>query len=647
MTAREFFDRYGIALGVLVALVAVVAIVPGNASDQQIDTGFGSDSFSGDDGFDSGGDDFASPSIDPTTGDTIPFDSGFATGDGGGDVATGTGGTSGGGTADGSSTGGTTAPGGSTSGQAAQPGSPAPTPSGGGGAQFGTGPNCRPDGKQVGISFYMPPCVQWTPGSDNGGATFRGVSKDKVVVVRYLAQLDPGTEAILSGARLADDGPVVKRAYDQLRHYSNLHYETYGREIVFMDVEASGASESEEAMRADAIKITNDIKPFAVIDGNPAAPMPNILAQELARRGVLCLCTTSVSSQFYNELPPAIFSSLPTIDEYAGQTAEYIGKKLAGKNAEFAGDELNPLQDFKNTPRKYGLIYLNGARGKVDPEGARARDAMIRELARYGIQLSSQVGYIYDPGRNQADVTNVIAKMKGDGVTTIIPLWDPLYPILITQEATRQQYFPEWFIVGTGLSDTTTAGRLYDQQQWRHAFGISPLWVTWKDVPASAGYREYHHAKPDASNGEEGVLINVYRARIETLFRGFHMAGPNVTNDSYVRGLINTPPTGGTAGLPTRFVTRQFPTEIKDFVEVWYGADDTGPDERGEMGRGVIWKTNQGKRYRPGQWDASQSRAFDKNGVIHVSNDPPGGTDAPHERDGHTHPTDKRCLSCR
>ena len=40
--------------------------------------------------------------------------------------------------------------------------------------------------------------------------------------------------------------------------------------------------------------------------------------------------------------------------------------------------------------------------------------------------------------------------------------WDPLSPILITREMTRQQYFPENLITGSGLSDTTTAGRLYD-----------------------------------------------------------------------------------------------------------------------------------------------------------------------------------------
>jgi hypothetical protein len=48
---------------------------------------------------------------------------------------------------------------------------------------------------------------------------------------------------------------------------------------------------------------------------------------------------------------------------------------------------------------------------------------------------------------------------------------------------------PDAVVVGTGLADTTTAGRLYDERQWRNAFGISPLWVTWETVARSPGAR--------------------------------------------------------------------------------------------------------------------------------------------------------------
>ncbi len=624
MTTKDFVDRYGVALGVLAALALIVVLLPGNVDERAVSTGFGGDDFAVD------------PTADPFGAGPVSTAPGPGTASDGttaGSEATGTRTTTGSPTSPGTGSDGTGAPGGQTPGTGPGGGSPSP-----GTPQAGATNPCRSDGRQPGISVHMPPCSTWT-GGDNGGATFRGVTADTITIVKYRAQLDPGTEAILAGAQLGDPKEVVDRAMRALLAYNNAHMETYGRTVEFVNVDASGPSESEEAMRADAVRIANDIKPFAVLEADPSAGIPLILAQELAQRGVACFCTTSSASQTYTELPPLIFSELPTIDEYAAHSAEYIGKKLEGRPAEYAGDDQTVGQTFRTRTRKYGLIYLEGARGKVEPTAVRARDAFRREMAKYGIGPDRlvEVGYIYDPGRNQADMTNIIAKMKGEGVTTILPVWDPLTPIILTQEATRQQYFPEWFIVGTGLSDTTTAGRLYDQAQWQNAFGISPLWVTWESVPASPGYREAHHGDPTLGEGEEGVLINIYRERIETMFTGIHMAGPNLTNETLVQGLYSYPPTGGTPGAPLQFFTRQLPTEIKDFTEVWYDVSATGPDERGQNGSGVIWKARSGQRYQLGQWTADPSRAFLREDVLQVSDDPPGGGDFPHEADGHTH----------
>jgi len=604
VTLRQFVDRYGVALGVILGLAIVVAVLPGNATDQRLSAGGGDFS---------AGEDLAGGELgaDATT-----------------DVATGTDGAA---ATDGGATGG------ATTGGAAAPAAP-------GGVRFGSGPDCREDGRQKGITLYMPPCAEWA-GGDNGGATFQGVSADKITVVRWVGNVDPATRAILQGAELSDEPAKVTQIMDALRVYSNQHYQTYGREVVFVDYPASGPSENDEAMKRDAINIAAK-KPFAVIVGDPAAPMPTTLFRDLAQRNILCMCSTSLSEEFYQSLPPMLWSSLPSINLYAKHTAEYIGKRLAGKPAQFAGDELNPTQRYRTQNRKFGLIYLEGVRGKVDPEGRRGADIMLRELAKWGVNIprSSQVGYIYDPGRNQADVTALIAKMKNEGVTTIIPIWDPLYPILITKEATNQLYFPEWFMVGTGLSDTTSAGRLYDQSQWRHAFGISPLWVTWETVARSTGAREYHHGLPGRPQGDEGVLVNIYRAGIQTLFRGIHMAGPNLTYESWIRGTLSYPKTGGRPAAPLVFLTRENPTEIQDFVEVFYAASASGPDERGNQGNGMVMKVDGGRRYQVGQWPTSPPRAFDMNGAIAVSDNPPGGGDPPHEQDGHTHKT--RCLSC-
>ncbi|MBW3536083.1 MAG: asparagine synthase (glutamine-hydrolyzing), partial [Gemmatimonadetes bacterium] len=116
---------------------------------------------------------------------------------------------------------------------------------------------------------------------------------------------------------------VPDLVYDALRRYYNNHYQTFGREVVFVEVTASGESTNDAAMRADAVKIADEIGAFATFTGNALAPIPTVLARELAQRGVICICTTSLSSRFYNELPPLIWSSLPTMNEYAVHAAEY------------------------------------------------------------------------------------------------------------------------------------------------------------------------------------------------------------------------------------------------------------------------------------------------------------------------------------
>jgi hypothetical protein len=487
-----------------------------------------------------------------------------------------------------------------------------------------------------GIARYMPPCLSFT--GDNGGATARGVTADSVKVIRFVSQTDPATEAILKSTKLADDPPVVTRAFQALFSFANHHYETYGREVQYEEYQASGKDSDDEAMRADAKRIAEEKKAFAVIGG------PKVLGQELAARGVVCICTVGLSSQFYKENPPYIFGSLPTADEVAMHTGEFIGKRLKGKPAKWAGDEYNPTQQFKTKERKFGLIYIEGSEGRVDPEGKRIRDAMVRELGKYGVTLAAEASYLYDPGRNQQDMTTMIAKMSAAGVTTVIVVVDPLTPIIFTAEATRQNYFPEWFITGTGLSDTTTAGRLYDQRQWSHAFGISPLWVTWDDVKQSEGYREFHHGMPGMQPGDEGVLINIYRAPVQQLFIGIHMAGPKLTADTFTQGEYNYPHTGGTAAAPLVYVTRDFPTQIKDFTEVWFGANQQGKDERGEQGTGMMMKVDGGTRYEAGHWPSTDPKAFDPNGAIAVSDNPQGGGPFPHEQDGHTH--SGKCMSC-
>ena len=593
LTLREILDRYGPTLALVAALVLLVAIFPTTRNgrvESEITSAQGG------------------------------VDVGAAAG---GAAETAAGATGGGGKSVGKLTSGTSATGGSV-------------PEGGGSGAIATGPKaaagkkvCREDGRQRGISRYLPPCVALF-GSNNGGSTARGVHADSITVVRYMAQVNAATQAALIAAGADDNREDQDRMDAALVDYFNWHYETYGREVKIITMDATGESSNDSAMRADAKTIADKHKAFAVWGA------PDTLAEELAARDVICICTTSLSDRFYAAHRDHIFSSLPSSEEYSAAMAEYVGKRLYGKVAKHAG------AGSQNLPRKFGLVYLEATSSGPRRHAKEIREFFVNELKKYGVNDVKTVGYSSDLAQAQEQTTNVVSQMREARVTSIIFLGDPLFPIFLTKEATRQTYFPEWLITGTALTDTTFFGRTYDQSQWSHAFGISPLWVFWVDVSGSAGYREYHHARPGSNRGDEGVSINVRRSPIQWLFQGIHMAGPNLTPKTFAQGMYNFPRTGGVPDAPLVFFTPTHPNAIKDFTEVWWNPTGSGRDETGKDGPGTLMKVAGGKRYLTGTWPRTEPKVFVREGAVYTKDHP----QPKHEQDGHKHDLKQRCLSC-
>ena len=405
--------------------------------------------------------------------------------------------------------------------------------------------------------------------------------------------------------------------------------------------DATGAADNDEASRSDAIKMAEELNAFAVLGAGTVA------TAELARRGVVCMCTTTLSREYYGTLPPYVFSSLPTSEGYGEMAAEYVGKRLAGRNANWAGDAV-----FKTSPRRFGYIWYEGELGRADPIRKISHDNFVQELAKYNVSLSGDFGYLFDIAKAPDQADAMVAKFRQEKVSTVILGVDPLYPIFFTQSATKNNYNPEWIILGTALSDTTFFGRTYDKKQMQAAFGISPLYVSWADVRSSPGWKEYHHADPTKDPNDTGpnngrVAVNVNRSSVAILFSGIQMAGPKLDQDTFSQGLLNLPAIGGTPARPLIKFTRQDPTAIKDFNEIFWDSTFPGRDEVNKDGVGAFLHVDGGKRYQKGQWPETDPKVFNRDGAIFTSDNPPGGPQAlPHDADGHKHDPAKRCLSC-
>src|SRR5690606_8481563 len=140
--------------------------------------------------------------------------------------------------------------------------------------------------------------------------------------------------------------------YEAFLPYFEEFYETYGRKVELIVYEGTGNAIDEVAARADAVKIAQEIQPFAVWEG---PLLTDAFADELAAQGILNIGLAGGGFQpdYYAERSPYLIQVGQSPGQNRVHLAEYIGKRLAGDPAVHAGDEA-----FHDQERKFGLIYL-------------------------------------------------------------------------------------------------------------------------------------------------------------------------------------------------------------------------------------------------------------------------------------------------
>lgn len=484
-----------------------------------------------------------------------------------------------------------------------------------------TSTECDPATGRVAIpSVYAPPCVPDFSG-DNGGATYQGVTADSIKIAVYLPQEDPASGAILDAAGVDDSLEQIEQTFRDYVAMFEAHYETYGRKIELVFVVASGPDADDASARADAIKVATEIKAFMSWGGRV---LTNAYQDELAARGVPCICTKSPPQGYYDEHAPLYYSLLMGGNQAYTHRAEYIGKMVFGKKAQWSGDPLMQQQT-----RKIGLVYTETAAGDIKP----AVDFFEEELKKYGAHLDDRIGILLDIPRMQEQARTIITRLKEKGITSVAVATTFLDPIFLTSEATRQGYFPEWLVIGCALTDTAVWARLYDQGQWSHAFGLSQL--AGRVVPTKtdpwALYQWHYDGKTPPADDTFAVMY----APTSIFFIGLHLAGPKLDPTTFRNGLFSYPPSGG--GITTPLMswgdhgiwgfTDWSPFD--DATEVWWDGAVRGPDETGADGQGMYRYVDGGRRYLPGQWPTRPPKAFDPNGTVVIYEDTPESDRAP------------------
>jgi hypothetical protein len=425
--------------------------------------------------------------------------------------------------------------------------------------------------------FFRTECFAEFDG-DNGGETSDGVTADSIKVVAWLPNDDDPIMGIVRQALgINDTVDEIRETYEGLVQTMQDYYQTYGRTVDLEFVESSGSMLDPVASRADAVEAASK-HPFAVL-GGPL--LGSAWTDELHARGVVCLFCPGIPDE-----APSSFGILPSGGQIDTHVAAYVKAKLLGRPAEFAGDAL------QDEDRTFGILYQgsdNAANGMKD------------HLEDEGVDVAEVVAYPLDPTRAQELAASGIARLKEAGVTSVIVHADPITLPAFLNEATEQDWFPEWVLAAYQFSDSSVFGRTFDQQQWEHAFGISflPPQAPPEITPPYRLYEWYHGEPPPADNS----LILTYPS-VALLFTGLEYAGPDLTVEHFRDGLFAWPPTPRAVTEPsvdygTDLWGQEDYAGIDDMVELWWDPTAEGKDENGDEGRGHYRYVDGGRRYMP------------------------------------------------
>lgn len=471
--------------------------------------------------------------------------------------------------------------------------------------RYDWGSHCDPKTGRLAIpSVYAPPCVPEWGGSkpwvdqggkaltSNGGATAPGVTATTITVALYQPSPQDIT-ATLQAFGVMDPPSVAEQGVEDLISAGNGIYQLYGRKVVFKTFQATGDGRSPGPARADAVKVAEDLHAFASIGG---PTQTGAYQDELARKGVLCIaCGYSTPDAAYQRDAPYAWGELASPDQLLFGVFDFGAKNLFGKKAVFAGDP-----KFRKETRVFGIVHYE----QDPPVFGQLQAEAVKRYAAKGEKARVILPYLLDLNALASQAQAIIGKLKRDGVTSVVFLGDPLMPKYLTEQATKQDYHPEWIITGTVFTDSTAAGRLYDQSQWAHAFGASSLPARTRPQLSEPWrlYRWWFGRDPVAQK-----TLPLMGPVIQQLFLGIDLAGPRLTAKTYAGAMFSYPPSGGgpttpriSFGFHGLFPQADY-VGVDDFTNVWWDANAVGPDEQNKVGKGMWRYAAGGQRLHLGE----------------------------------------------
>ncbi len=329
-----------------------------------------------------------------------------------------------------------------------------------GGPPAGDTSHCK-GGRQFdpAIDFYAPPCVPSFSG-DNGGATYQGVTQDKITIVRYLGKGNDAVDAILKAQDAFVEVDQYKAFHVAATKFINANYELYGRQVEIKTVQGSCETipPAVACLRNEMKEIVTGNKPYFVYWNTSLC---SGCFDELSKQRTPNAGGWHFRDSFSQARKPYHWDVQMSGTKMAQHTGRFWCAQLAGRPAIYAGSG-NPAQNLRDNPRVIGVISTDDPENKGTVEGELAA-----ELAKCGTSIGDHK-YFYEQNITTADQQRRAAVLRmnpvGSGekaATSVLCFCDLVAPSFLYSEEQQQNYYPENIVVGSGFMDTDAASQAY------------------------------------------------------------------------------------------------------------------------------------------------------------------------------------------
>ena len=447
---------------------------------------------------------------------------------------------------------------------------------------------CYGDPPRQTESLYSALCVPAWTGTDNGGDTSRGVTKDEIRVAVGVP-LDSTVEA--DGPKLErefsiDDGED-ERVLKAWQLYFNDRFEFYGRYLQFYPIKVSTTDEDQARAAVRSIHtVTGGAFAFITTYGSTNAATTNVAVEEK----LITFAFDNNPVDYYKNTHPYVYGFDMDSWQTRGIGAELLCKQYVGQPPTMNGQK-DPTFDY-GAPRKWGLIIYQDELRKG------AREMYEKGLAKCGEKFLEVAEYNLNDDANA--IAGSVSKLRARGVTSILAAVDPLTPAVLSNEAQNSQYFPEWFCV-TGC-DTNGTGRLLSDGQTPSFLAMSTTEIPRADADKD-WYRAYKEVDP------EGEPEETYFRHLQHFAGAVQHAGTNLNPETFWKGLKSQPcrtpdpiwSIGGCYGDadPKSDVHYLGDFSYVDYVSfMWFDLEGDDPDS---TSTGAWCYMNMGTRYRYGE----------------------------------------------